>query len=234
MHPVAKVHLRRFCAHENSEMRAAAVGPYCRIAKEEAEPELQKLLQDPESKVRVAAAVGLFQLMDEMRPDGDDASYAVHSTSISMRHSITLQSPTLLPTAGGILRGLVAKEHPFSRTAKRRRLRLKPSMFSAVREELTLFLLLMAGVCGMAVIPGAEEIEAELWSAILAAQSLPYLAAVVCAWMSATHRETVAVTSTATAVEAAPTAAVEPAEGDRGIGDRRAEHRCAHHRRPVH
>lgn len=87
--------------------------------------------------------------------------------------------------ARGVLRGLVAREHPFSRTAKRRRLNQKPSMFTAVREEVTLALLLLLAVLGVAGMPGREEIEAQLWSAILLAQSLPYLAAVVMAWLSA-------------------------------------------------
>ncbi len=87
--------------------------------------------------------------------------------------------------ARGILRGLVTAEHPFARTAKRRRMTHKPSMFEAVRTELVLALMLLAGVVGVAAVPGAEEIEGQLWSAILLAQSLPYLAALLSAWLSA-------------------------------------------------
>ncbi len=90
--------------------------------------------------------------------------------------------------ARGVLRGLVAREHPFARTAKRRRLNQKPSMFTAAREELTLLLLLLVALAGVAAMPGSEEIEALLWTAILAAQSLPYLASVVVAWLSAHQR----------------------------------------------
>lgn len=87
--------------------------------------------------------------------------------------------------ARGVLRGVVAREHPFARTAKRRRMTQKPSMFDAVRGELTLSLLLGAALVGVTLLPGRESIEAQLWSAILAAQSLPYLAALACAWLSA-------------------------------------------------
>jgi len=87
--------------------------------------------------------------------------------------------------ARGVLRGLVAREHPFARTAKRRRLTQHPSMFSAVREELLLLILLLAAVAAVAAMPGSEQAEAHLWSAILCAQSLPYFAAVLVAWLSA-------------------------------------------------
>jgi exo-beta-1,3-glucanase (GH17 family)/cellulose synthase/poly-beta-1,6-N-acetylglucosamine synthase-like glycosyltransferase len=87
--------------------------------------------------------------------------------------------------ARGVLRGLVAREHPFARTAKRRRLTQHPSMFSAVREELLLLCLLLAAIAGVAAMPGREQTEGQLWSAILCAQSLPYFAAVLVAWLSA-------------------------------------------------
>jgi exo-beta-1,3-glucanase (GH17 family)/cellulose synthase/poly-beta-1,6-N-acetylglucosamine synthase-like glycosyltransferase len=87
--------------------------------------------------------------------------------------------------ARGVLRGLVAREHPFARTAKRRRLTQHPSMFSVVREELLLLGLLTAAIVALAAMPGREQAEARLWSAILCAQSLPYFAAVLVAWLSA-------------------------------------------------
>jgi exo-beta-1,3-glucanase (GH17 family)/cellulose synthase/poly-beta-1,6-N-acetylglucosamine synthase-like glycosyltransferase len=87
--------------------------------------------------------------------------------------------------ARGVFRGLVAREHPFTRTAKRRRLNRRPSAFTAVREELTLLIVLVASIVAMTLWPGRGEIEAVLWRIILAAQAIPYLSAVVAASISA-------------------------------------------------
>lgn len=91
--------------------------------------------------------------------------------------------------ARGILRGLVAREHPFARTAKKRRLQRAPNALSAVREEIILLLGLCAGVAGMMLVPGRDQIEGQLWSAILLAQSLPYVAALSCALIARFARE---------------------------------------------
>ncbi|MBB5208196.1 glycosyltransferase [Chiayiivirga flava] len=91
--------------------------------------------------------------------------------------------------ARGILRGLVAREHPFARTAKKRRLQRPPNALSAVREEIVLLAGLGAGVAGMMLVPGRDQIEGQLWSAILVAQSLPYLAALGCALIARFSRE---------------------------------------------
>lgn len=88
-------------------------------------------------------------------------------------------------TARGILKGLCSKQHPFERTAKSRRMRRRPSAFSAAREELLLLLALWLAIGGLLAGPGTEPPEARLWVAILAAQSLPYLSAVVMAMISA-------------------------------------------------
>lgn len=91
--------------------------------------------------------------------------------------------------ARGILRGLVAREHPFARTAKKRRLHRPPNALSAVREEILLLMGLGAGVAGMMLVPGRDQIEGQLWSAILVAQSLPYVAALLCALIARFSRE---------------------------------------------
>jgi exo-beta-1,3-glucanase (GH17 family)/cellulose synthase/poly-beta-1,6-N-acetylglucosamine synthase-like glycosyltransferase len=91
--------------------------------------------------------------------------------------------------ARGVLRGLSTGEHPFARTDKRRKLDRKPGVFDAVRQEAALGALLFAGIVSMATLPGREEIEGQLWSAILAAQSLPYLAALIVAWTAARRRD---------------------------------------------
>jgi cellulose synthase/poly-beta-1,6-N-acetylglucosamine synthase-like glycosyltransferase len=99
--------------------------------------------------------------------------------SMSLSHAI----------ARGVLQGLLAKEHPFAVTDKRRRLARRPGALDAVRQEAALAVLLLAGIVGVATLPGREEIESQLWSAILAAQSLPYLAAMLVAWLASRRQD---------------------------------------------
>lgn len=87
--------------------------------------------------------------------------------------------------ARGVLRGLVAREHPFTRTAKQRRLRRQPGAFQAVREEAGLLLALLLGLLAVGGIAGAGSLEARLWQLVLAAQALPYAATVSVAWVAA-------------------------------------------------
>jgi exo-beta-1,3-glucanase (GH17 family)/glycosyltransferase involved in cell wall biosynthesis len=87
--------------------------------------------------------------------------------------------------ARGVLKGLVQKEHPFTRTAKSRRLRKRPTAFSAVHEETLMFVALMLLIVGLVQHIGTQWLEGNLWVSILAAQSLPYAAAILCALISA-------------------------------------------------
>lgn len=85
--------------------------------------------------------------------------------------------------ARGVLKGVRTAEHPFLRTAKSRRLRKRPSAFGAVREEallLACLVILIFAIWFATALP-VDYLEVQLWLAMLAAQSLPYLAAVVCA-----------------------------------------------------
>ena len=95
--------------------------------------------------------------------------------------------------ARGVLKGLVTAEHPFTRTAKSRRLRFRPGAFTAVREEMLLACALLLSVFGVLAEYGTTSLEANLWMAILAAQSLPYLSAAACTSVSAFAGERVAV-----------------------------------------
>lgn len=104
---------------------------------------------------------------------GDTLRAAVASMGLS--HAI----------ARGILKGLVTTEHPFTRTAKSRRLRFRPGAFTAVREEILLALALMLAIVAVLAEYGTRSLEANLWIAILAAQSLPYLSAIACTLVSA-------------------------------------------------
>jgi len=102
----------------------------------------------------------------------DTISAAIASMSLS--HAI----------ARGILKGLVSKEHPFTRTAKSRRLRSRPNAFSAIREELLLLIALVLGAFGVLSKFGTDHLEAVLWTSILLAQAIPYVSAVICAYVA--------------------------------------------------
>jgi hypothetical protein len=91
--------------------------------------------------------------------------------------------------ARGIWKGLFSKEHPFERTAKKRRLRRKPSAIAAVREEALLLAGLIVAIIGVAKMSGLNQPEALLWIAILLAQAMPYLSAVITARIAAQSGE---------------------------------------------
>ena len=88
--------------------------------------------------------------------------------------------------ARGIFMGLAKKKGEFVRTAKSRRIGKRPSAFSSVREELLMFVALMLAIAGMAVFYGFQYIEGELWMIVLAAQAIPYVSALIGAWIA--HR----------------------------------------------
>jgi len=91
--------------------------------------------------------------------------------------------------ARGIFMGLIKKKGEFVRTAKSRRLNQKPSAFSSVREELLMAIALGVAVVGMAKGYGFQYTEGELWMVILAAQSIPYVSALIGAWVAHTAGE---------------------------------------------
>ena len=88
--------------------------------------------------------------------------------------------------ARGIYEGLWRKKGEFIRTAKSRRIGKKPNPFTAVSEELLLFLAIVACVIGMVNSIGINYAEGKLWIAILAAQAIPYASALIGAWIA--HR----------------------------------------------
>lgn len=91
--------------------------------------------------------------------------------------------------ARGIFMGLVKKKGEFVRTAKSRRLSKKPSAFASVQEELLMFVALMLAITGMALTYGFQYTEGELWMVILAAQSIPYVSALIGAYVAARSGE---------------------------------------------
>ncbi len=88
--------------------------------------------------------------------------------------------------ARGIFLGLWKKKGEFVRTAKSRRLSAKPSAFSSVREELLMAIALVGCIIGMLQSTGINYTEGRLWIGILAAQAIPYVSALIGAWVA--HR----------------------------------------------
>lgn len=87
--------------------------------------------------------------------------------------------------ARGILHGLTREKTSFVVTAKSRRLGGSNfAAFAPVREELLMAVALLCCVIGMGLRFGTDYVEGTLWMFILAAQSIPYVSAVVGAWIA--------------------------------------------------
>ena len=89
--------------------------------------------------------------------------------------------------ARGILHGLTRQKTAFVVTAKSRRLgESSLAALAPVREELLMLVALGLAVYGMLSSFGGAYLEGKLWMAILSAQAIPYLSAVIGAWVA--HR----------------------------------------------
>ncbi len=93
--------------------------------------------------------------------------------------------------ARGVFAGLARRHGTFKRTAKGANGAAKRA--SAVREEALLLGALALAAAGVVLRFGTDHVEAMLWAAILAAQALPYAAAVLCSWIAARSGRTAAV-----------------------------------------
>ena len=82
--------------------------------------------------------------------------------------------------ARGVIMGIIQKHGVFKPTAKGKGLGGKLNLISPIREEVLLLLALI--VCGLAMLAtrGFGNVDAQLWVAMLALQSLPYLSTVTC------------------------------------------------------
>jgi len=94
---------------------------------------------------------------------------------LSLSHTISL----------AILTGLVTRSLPFFRTPKRAESMAILRALGSVREELLLLIALWLGAIGMWIRPDAGTPDVALWSAVLLVQSVPYLASLVVALISA-------------------------------------------------
>jgi len=86
--------------------------------------------------------------------------------------------------ARGVFEGLARKDGTFKRTAKAAGSRGHPGWLAAVREETLMLAALALAGAGVVFRFGTDHLEAMRWTAILAAQSLPYAAALACGWIS--------------------------------------------------
>jgi cellulose synthase/poly-beta-1,6-N-acetylglucosamine synthase-like glycosyltransferase len=90
--------------------------------------------------------------------------------------------------ARGVFAGLFSKNARFEVTDKGAVKTKQQSVWAAVKEETLMFVSLLCAAISMAVfLPKGNEVHTtnfELWLSVLAVQSLPYLAALVCVWLS--------------------------------------------------
>jgi exo-beta-1,3-glucanase (GH17 family)/cellulose synthase/poly-beta-1,6-N-acetylglucosamine synthase-like glycosyltransferase len=90
--------------------------------------------------------------------------------------------------ARGVFAGLFSKNARFEVTDKGAVKTKQQSVWAAVKEEALMFVSLLCAAISMAVfLPKGNEVHTtnfELWLGVLAVQSLPYLAALVCVWLS--------------------------------------------------
>jgi exo-beta-1,3-glucanase (GH17 family)/cellulose synthase/poly-beta-1,6-N-acetylglucosamine synthase-like glycosyltransferase len=86
--------------------------------------------------------------------------------------------------ARGIWQGLARKDGTFKPTMKGVTGTHRPSTFAVVREEALLLLALALAAVAVIWRMGANHPEAMLWVGLLAAQAIPYMAALGCGWIS--------------------------------------------------
>jgi hypothetical protein len=97
--------------------------------------------------------------------------------SMSLSHAI----------ARGILHGLTREKTSFVVTAKSRRMGGSNfAAFAPVREELLMAFALALCITGMAMSSASHFTEGRLWMFILGAQAIPYVSALVGAWIAHT------------------------------------------------
>jgi hypothetical protein len=82
-----------------------------------------------------------------------------------------------------VFAGLLRRNGTFHRTAKGANAAQKRS--APAREESLMLAALALAAGGVVWRFGTDHVEAMLWAVVLAAQALPYAAAVVCGWVAA-------------------------------------------------
>jgi exo-beta-1,3-glucanase (GH17 family)/cellulose synthase/poly-beta-1,6-N-acetylglucosamine synthase-like glycosyltransferase len=104
--------------------------------------------------------------------------------------------------ARGVFAGLWRRNGTFHRTAKGTA--SAPKRAAPAREESLMLAALALAAAGVVWRFGTDHVEAMLWAAVLAAQALPYLAAVACNWIAGRSRRAAVVPVPQTAPGLAP------------------------------
>ncbi len=91
--------------------------------------------------------------------------------------------------ARGVFSGLIQKRGTFVRTQKGVNGAGWLGAFAPVREEVLIVAALATAIAGVIMEMGTHHYEAMLWVAVLAAQSIPYVSAILCSMISAVDAE---------------------------------------------
>lgn len=86
--------------------------------------------------------------------------------------------------ARGVMMGIIQKAGVFVVTAKGKTKASKWQFFSPIREETGILLAIITASFAMLYTRGFNNVDAQLWVTMLALQSLPYLSAVACQYIS--------------------------------------------------
>ncbi len=88
--------------------------------------------------------------------------------------------------ARGIIMGIIQKNGVFKVTTKGKLTTQKPAILSAIMEEFVLLIALVICAIAMIATRGMQNFDAQLWVALLALQSLPYVSALICQLLAQT------------------------------------------------
>ncbi len=82
--------------------------------------------------------------------------------------------------ARGVFAGLVKRHGEFVRTPKAWKARGTLAFFGPIREEMLMLIALLSGAAALIATQGWQDMQTQLWVAILALQSIPYVASIAC------------------------------------------------------
>jgi HEAT repeat protein/thioredoxin-related protein len=102
MSQTAMPYIREFCKHSEASVRAAAVGALCQSSAPEAENEILSALADKESNVRMAAASGMFHILERQRAIAWQQMRQGHVSAVSGGQYVVPTNPPT-PVSQGVL-----------------------------------------------------------------------------------------------------------------------------------
>lgn len=121
----------------------------------------------------IKAILGPMLYRKTMHCDWKDI-FGASLASLGLSHAI----------AKGIINGLTHKAGVFVVTAKTKAKLSNWQLIDPIREELAILIALIVSSLAMLYSRGFSNLDAQLWVSMLALQSLPYLSAVACQWLS--------------------------------------------------